>query len=214
MTTLETIGKYKLVAICRSVTAGDIPALCDALIKGGIHLVEVTFDHTSEEGMHNTLECIKAIQSGYADKLCVGAGTVLSASEVEQAAQAGANYIISPNVNINVISKTKELGLVSIPGAMTPTEAEMAVESGADLVKLFPAAALGIAYFKAIISPLKHIKFVPTGGITPENVPEFMKLGAVGFGIGGNLINAKQVKEGRFDVIEESARAFVAAAGL
>ena len=211
MTTLETISGYKLVAICRGVDAKYMPELCEALVKGGIHLIEVTYDHTSEEGSRNTLECIKAIKDGYSDKLSAGAGTVLSAKEVEQAAEAGAGYIISPNVNADVIRKTKELGLVSIPGAMTPTEAETAVESGADLVKLFPAAALGTAYFKAILAPLKHIKFVPTGGITPENVPEFLKLGAVGFGIGSNLINAKQVNAGRFDLIEAAAKEFVAA---
>ena len=214
MTTLETIEKYKLVAICRGVESKDIPALCDALLKGGIHLVEITFDHSSKDGFSNTLKCINTINDNYQGMLIVGAGTVLSVEEVSAAAEAGATYIISPNTDPDVIRNTKDLGLVSIPGAMTPTEAETAVKAGADLVKLFPAAALGTEYFKSIMSPLKHIRFVPTGGITPENMKEFLELGAVGFGIGGNLINAKQVKDGRFDLIEAVARAFCQAAGL
>jgi 2-dehydro-3-deoxyphosphogluconate aldolase/(4S)-4-hydroxy-2-oxoglutarate aldolase len=96
---------------------------------------------------------------------------------------------------------------------MTPTEAQAAAGLGADLVKLFPADVLGLEYYKAIIAPLKHIRFVPTGGITTENMADYLRLGAAGFGIGSNLINAKQVKEGRFDLVEASARAFCQAAG-
>ncbi len=213
MKTLDSILVNKLIAICRGVRKEDIPNLCEALIRGGIRLIEVTFDHGSEEGMNETLHSIREIRDHFAGRLLVGAGTVLSAEEVKAAAEAGAKYIISPNVNAEVIRMAKVLGLVSVPGAMTPTEAQAAAGLGADLVKLFPADVLGLEYYKAIIAPLKHIRFVPTGGITTENMADYLRLGAAGFGIGSNLINAKQVKEGRFDLVEASARAFCQAAG-
>ena len=213
MNTLESILTYKLIAISRGVESRLMPELCASLVRGGIRLMEVTFDHASPEGAENTLACIRAVKSCCGDKLRVGAGTVLSADEARLAAEAGAEYIISPNVNPAVIMETKRLGLISVPGAMTPTEAETAVEAGADLVKLFPAAALGTAYFKAITAPLSHIRFVPTGGITPENLPEFLRLGAVAFGIGGNLISAKKAAAGDFASIENAARAFTEALG-
>ena len=159
------------------------------------------------------MHSIREIRDHFAGRLLVGAGTVLSAEEVKAAAEAGAKYIISPNVNAEVIRMAKVLGLVSVPGAMTPTEVQAAAGLGADLVKLFPADVLGLEYYKAIIAPLKHIRFVPTGGITTENMADYLRLGAAGFGIGSNLINAKQVKEGRFDLVEASARAFCQAAG-
>lgn len=214
MTTEEKILTYKLIAISRGADSSAMPKMCEAILRGGIRMLEITFDHTSKNGIANTLACIRTVKTQFGDRICVGAGTVLTAEEVRLAADAGAEYMISPNVNAAVIAETKKLGLLSIPGAMTPTEAESAVEAGADFVKLFPASALGLPYFKAIIAPLKHIRFLPTGGITPELIPEFMKLGAVGFGIGGNLTNAKLVKEGKFDVIEKAARAFTEAAGL
>lgn len=212
MSALATLKENKLVAIARGVEPGCIPELAEALIRGGIHCVEVTFDHTRAEGIQNTLSCIHRLASDYSDKILVGAGTVLSEQEVHMAVDAGARYIISPNVNERVIKVTKDLDAVSIPGAMTPTECQFAVECGADLVKLFPAGSLGLGYFKAICAPLKHISFVPTGGITPENLPDFLRAGAVGAGIGSNLINARYCAEGRFDLIEQAARAFAEAA--
>lgn len=214
MTTEEKILTCKLIAISRGADSSAMPEMCEAILRGGIHMLEITFDHTSDNGIANTIACIRAVKQQFGDRISVGAGTVLSAEEVRLAADAGAEYMISPNVNAAVIAETKKLGLVSIPGAMTPTEAVNAVDAGADFVKLFPAAALGLSYFKAIVAPLKHIRFLPTGGITPELIPEFMKLGAAGFGVGGNLTNAQLVREGKFDVIEKAAHAFTEAVNL
>ena len=214
MSTYEQLKQNKLVAIARGIEENYIPQLIEALVNGGIKCVEVTFDHTREDGIQRTIDCIRRMNEEGKNRVLVGAGTVLSASEVSMAFDAGAKYIISPNVNAEVIAKTKQLGLVSLPGAMTPTECQYAVECGADLVKLFPAGNLGVSYFKAILAPLKHIGFVPTGGITPENLPEFLRAGAVGAGIGSNLINAAYASQGRFDLIEEAARKFTQAAGL
>ena len=212
MGTLDELKKNKLVAIARGIEEQCVPTLVEALVKGGIKCVEVTFDHTREDGVQRTLDCIRRMTVEGKNQILVGAGTVLSAKEAAMAFDAGAKYIISPSVNAAVIAETKRLGMVSLPGAMTPTECQYAVECGADLVKLFPAGTLGISYFKAILAPLKHIGFVPTGGITPQNLPEFLAAGAVGAGIGSNLINAVYAREGKFDLIEEAARQFVQAA--
>lgn len=214
MSTLAKLKEYKLVAIARGIEPDCIPELVEALVRGGIHCVEVTFDHAKADGIENTLKCIRRLSDEFGDKILVGAGTVLTAEEVRLAVEAGAKYIISPNVNAEVIAETKRLGAVSLPGALTPTECQYAMECGADMVKLFPAATLGLSYYKAITAPLKHIPFVAVGGITPENLPDFLKAGAVGAGIGSNLINAAYTREGRFDLIEQAARAFSEAAKI
>lgn len=214
MSTLAKLKEHKLVAIARGIEPDCIPELVDALVKGGIYCVEVTFDHANEGGIENTLKCLRRLSGEFGDKILVGAGTVLTAEEVRLAVEAGAKYIISPNVNAEVIKETKRLGAVSLPGALTPTECQFAVDCGADMVKLFPTATLGLSYFKAILAPLKHIDFVAVGGITPENLADYLRAGAVGAGIGSNLINAAYTREGRFDLIEEAARAFSEAAKL
>ena len=143
--------------------------------------------------------------------MCVGAGTVMTVEQVRQAAEAGAEYMISPNVDEAVIGETKRLGKVSIPGAMTPTEAAFAHKCGADIVKLFPAGLLGAAYIKAVKAPLKHIPVTAVGNVTVENCAEFIRAGAVGVGVGGSLVSATLVDEGKFDEITATARAYVAA---
>ena len=143
--------------------------------------------------------------------MCVGAGTVMTVEQVRQAAEAGAEYMISPNVDEEVTRETKRLGKVSIPGAMTPTEAAFAYKCGADIVKLFPAGLLGAAYIKAVKAPLKHIPVTAVGNVNVDNCAEFIKAGAVGVGVGGSLVSAKLVDEGRFDEITATAQAYVAA---
>lgn len=209
MTVKETLIQSKLIAISRGVKAESIGKTAEILLSRGICCMEITFDHASPEGYANTLSCMDALSA--VPGLLVGAGTVLTIEDVLSARQHGAKYIISPNVDRAVIEKTKQLGLVSIPGAMTPTECVSAVSWGADLVKLFPAASLGLGYFKAIRGPLGHIPFVPTGGITPENAGDYLKAGAVAFGIGSNLISASKINAGDFSSLAESADAFVKA---
>lgn len=151
-TVLNKIIEGKIVAIVRGIPSTKILGLAAALEKGGVNCIEVTFDQSSEEKARDTLAAIRAIKEGLGDKVCVGAGTVMSVEQVRQAAEAGAEYMISPNVDEEVIRETKRLGKVSIPGAMTPTEAAFAYKCGADIVKLFPAGLLGAAYIKAISS--------------------------------------------------------------
>ena len=135
----------------------------------------------------------------------------MTAEQVRLAVKAGAQYIISPNVDEEVIKETKNLNKISIPGAFTPTETAYAYKLGADIVKLFPAGELGAGYIKAVKAPLKHIPVVAVGGVNPENCADFIKAGAIGVGCGGNLVSAKLVEEGRFDEITAVAKQYMEA---
>lgn len=205
---LDKILKTKVIAIVRGISCSQIGALAAAIRDGGLCCMEVTFDHGSKEGIENTLDSIRLLKTQFGNTLCIGAGTVLSAEEVRQAQEAGAGYIISPNTDEFVIRETKRLGLVSIPGAMTATEIAYANQCGADLVKVFPAGVLGTDYIKAIRAPLNHISLTAVGGITVQNAPAFLKAGAVGVGVGGNLVSPTLVAEGRFDQITQTAREY------
>lgn len=202
---LERIYEEKIIAIVRGIPSGKIAALAQALAEGGVSCIEVTFDQTNPE---ETLTSLRTIKSELGDRICLGAGTVMTVEQVEQAAQAGAEYMISPNVDEAVIRATKALGKVSIPGAMTPTETAFAYQCGADIVKLFPAGLLGPAYIKAVKTPLKHIPVSAVGNITIENCADFIQAGAVGVGVGGNLVSALLVNEGCFSQITATARAY------
>ena len=202
---LERIYEEKIIAIVRGIPSGKIAALAQALAEGGVSCIEVTFDQTNPE---ETLTSLRTIKSELGDRICLGAGTVMTVEQVEQAAQAGAEYMISPNVDEAVIRATKALGKVSIPGAMTPTETAFAYQCGADIVKLFPAGLLGPAYIKAVKAPLKHIPVSAVGNSTIENCADFIQAGAVGVGVGGNLVSALLVNEGCFSQITATARAY------
>lgn len=205
-TTLDTILQSKVIAIVRGIPGEKIVELAKAISRGGIRCIEVTFDQTTDGTQ--TLEAIRALKAQLGDEVCVGAGTVMTAQQVIQAAQAGAEYMISPNTDEAVIRQTKQLGKISIPGAMTPSEAVFAHSCGADIVKLFPAGILGAGYIKAVKAPLKHIPVVAVGGINAENCRQFIEAGAVGVGVGGNLVNLQLVEEGRLDEITQIAQAY------
>lgn len=208
MTVSEKIKKDKIIAILRGIPAEKIGQLADALHKGGINLIEVTFDPKSPDNQE-TVESIKLIRERFAGEVRVGAGTVLNTIQVNQAAQAGAEYIISPNTCEAVIRETKRLGLVSIPGALTPTEIEAAHEYGADFVKVFPVSNLGVSYLKAVSAPLSHIDLLAVGGVKPDTVKEYLKAGACGVGVAGNLVNKEWLKADEWDKITECAKEFV-----
>ncbi len=136
----------------------------------------------------------------------LGAGTVITPEQVQTAFDCGAQYIISPNVDAQVIKKTKELGMVSIPGAFTPSEMVTAYNAGADVVKLFPAGLLGPAYIQAVRAPLAHIPVAVVGGIDENNIATFFRAGACCAGIGSNLVNRKAVLAGEYSAITQTAQ--------
>jgi 2-dehydro-3-deoxyphosphogluconate aldolase/(4S)-4-hydroxy-2-oxoglutarate aldolase len=205
---IEKILESKVVAIIRGISSDYVIDTVQALKDGGIVCVEITFNPNSVEASKDTLKSIRMVREYFKGEIALGAGTVMTAKNVEDAYAAGAEYMISPNVGIEVIKKTKQLGAVSIPGAVTPTEAVTAVEAGADIIKLFPAGDLGVGYLKSLTSPLSHIRFMATGGIHAQNAQDFIKAGAIGVGVGGNLVNKKLIEAGRFEEIRKLAKEY------
>lgn len=208
---IRCIEQKKLIAIVRGVEPEKCMKVADALYAGGISLMEVTFNQKDPASFKVTAEAIRAISAVYKGRMLVGAGTVTTPELVEMAADADAKYIISPDANPTVIRRTRELGLVSMPGCMTPTEMMMAHREGADFIKLFPAGDLGPGYVKAVRAPLSHLKIMAVGGINEKNIPDFLKAGVCGFGVGGNLANKAWIDAGEYCKITETAAAMVAA---
>ena len=208
MSAKQKIQEAKIVAIARGIPADKIVELGRALLAGGMCCVEVTFDHKSEGGVENTLKAIEALSRELGDQLAVGAGTVLTARQVADAHKAGATYIISPDANPEVIRVTKQYGMCSSPGAMTPAEVVQAYDAGADFVKLFPITSLGVSYIKALRGPLSHIPLLAVGGVNPDNLDSFLAAGACGVGVGGNLVSLKVLEEQGPEAITALARQY------
>lgn len=203
---LKLLEETKIVAIIRGLTVEDAIKTAEALYKGGIKLVEVTFNQKRPDTFKETAAAISLIKEKLGDKIGVGAGTVITMEQLQIAKEAGAEFIVSPDTDEEIIKETVKLEMVSLPGAYTATEAKRAHNAGADYVKLFPCAENSATYVKALKAPLSHIKFLAVGGITPSNAKSFMEAGADGVGVGGSLVNKQWILEGKFDRIAEEAR--------
>jgi len=195
---VESIRRHKIIAIMRNVPTVKAEEAAEALYAGGVCLIEVTFNQSKPETWPETARCIQTLNARFDGRMYIGAGTVMSPEQARLVSDAGALFMISPNVDIEVIRLTKELGAVSIPGALTPTDIATAWNAGADFVKLFPADVLGMGYIKAIRSPLNHIPLLAVGGITDENLAAFLAAGCVGVGVGSNLVDNKLISEGKW----------------
>lgn len=206
-TVIDCILKHKLVVIMRGLSEAQALQTAEALYAGGVRLVEVTYSEKTP--YEETERIIKRLQERFGKKMCIGAGTVTNLERLESAIRGGAKYIISPNVKAEVIKKTVQSGLVSLPGALTPTEVTEALEAGADFVKIFPVSAMGRGYIKDLLSPFDGIRLVAVGGVDEENLTEFLKQGAVGVGVGGNIIKKKLIESGDFKAITRLAEAYV-----
>lgn len=201
----DMIRQTRIVAIVRGLD-GHFTELAQALYDGGIRAMEVTFRLGSPDEFYKTADSIHEIRAAMDDRMAVGAGTVTSQELVQLAHDAGAQFIVSPDTNIEVIRATKALGMLSMPGAMTPSEMRIAYDAGADFVKVFPAGVLGADYIKAIRGPLGHIPMLAVGGVGEKNVAEFIKAGCVGAGVGGKLVNKEWIEAGAWDKIVALAR--------
>ena len=201
----------KIIAIVRGADEAKILPLAEALFKGGIVMIEITFNQKNPESCSATACSIEAIRKQFGNDVYAGAGTVLTIEQLYMARDSGAMYIISPNTDINIIAKTRELGLVSMPGAMTPSECMAAHNAGADFIKLFPLGELGPGYFKALKAPLSHLRFLGVGGIDDKNIPEYLAAGIDGFGIGGGLVDKNLLGSNDFSKITETAVRYVKA---
>ena len=211
---IQKVLDKKIVAIVRGVYDEDCVNLARALYAGGIEMLEVTFDQSQPQLLKRTSNTIRRLVEQLGDKMVFGAGTVTTVEMLELAKQAGAKFIVSPDTNEAVIRATVAAEMISMPGALTPTEVVTAHAWGADFVKLFPAGSMGAGYVKAVTAPLNHIRLLAVGGINEKNVAEFIAAGAVGVGIGGNLVNKTWIKNGEFDKLTATARELVKNAGL
>ena len=183
----ETIAREKLIVILRGVERDKLLLLADALYAGGVRAVEITFSATGAPSDAETAEQIAALVRHIGDRMRIGAGTVLTARQVSLAARAGAGFIVSPNTDPAVIRKTRACSLVSIPGALTATEAQAAYAAGADFVKIFPVSAFGPSYIRALKAPLPHIPMIAVNGVPLDRIPDYLAAGADGFAIGGAI---------------------------
>lgn len=210
---IQEVLNKKLIAIVRGQSKEAMEGLATALYEGGISMMEITFAQQKPETFKDTAFAISFLKSTFSGRMRIGAGTVLTLDQLKMAHDAGAEYIISPNTDEELIRETRRRNLVSMPGAMTPSEVMKAHNAGADFVKLFPAGELGTGYIKAIRAPISHVKLLGVGGINEGNAESFLKAGCVGLGIGGELVNSAWIADGRFDLITEKARAFAKVVG-
>ena len=205
MSALSQILETKIVAIIRGANPKDVLQIAKALQKGGIKALEITLNSPK------ALSIIEETADEFGQNMLIGAGTVLDAETARAAISAGAKFIISPIVDIETIKLTKRYGIVSIPGAYTPTEIVTAYASGGDIIKVFPASA-GAAFIKDIRGPLAHIPLMPTGGVTLENIREYQQAGSIAFGIGSALVNIKNdINDDYLRQLTDKARKYIEA---
>jgi len=203
---LSVITDVALVPVVRTSTAEETLQAVEAIYRGGIRAAEITMT------VPGAVRALEKLADRFGDKILLGAGTVLDAETARICMLAGAEFLVCPSLRPATIEMAKRYSKVVCPGALTPTEVLTAWEAGADAVKIFPCGNVGGAkYIKALKGPFPQIEMIPTGGVNLETAGEFLKAGACAVGVGGELVDAKCMKEGRYDLIEERARQFVAA---
>lgn len=206
---IDCIRANRIIAIIRGFEPDICLKLAQAYYEGGIRMIEVTFPQAKPEDQPKTAAAIKAISDHFAGKVMVGAGTVLTSAQLHMAKDAGARYMVAPGVNPALIQEARSLDMVVIPGALTPTEVETAYGAGADFIKVFPAGTMGVKYVKDLRAPLAHIPLLAVGGITPDNVGDFMRVGCLGAGVSGSLTNREFIAAGAWDKITAVAKALI-----
>lgn len=206
---IQRILDEKIIVIVRGIEREKLLPLTEAMYAGGIRLLEITYSAKGTPADTETAECIRMLSEHWGEKMYIGAGTVLTPEQVELTAKAGGSFIISPDTNPQVIKRTAELGLVSMPGALTPSEITLAIRSGADLVKLFPITSLGAEYVKAVKAPLSHVRLLAVGGVNEQNIKEYLKAGIDGFGLGSNIVDKKMIAANDWNGITELAKRYV-----
>lgn len=209
---ISAIRENKIIIVLRAIAPDKLFPCVDALCEAGIALAEVAFDASGTTPDSETGCIIASLSERYADRLIIGAGTVMNEEQTELAAKSGAKYIVSPNTDERVIRKTNELSLVSVPGAFTPSEICRAHELGGDFVKIFPAGNMGAPYFKALSAPLCNIDLLAVGGIEKEDIQSYLDAGVLGFGISTKILNKKLIDRGDYDAIKALAAEYIQAA--
>ncbi|WP_348261223.1 bifunctional 4-hydroxy-2-oxoglutarate aldolase/2-dehydro-3-deoxy-phosphogluconate aldolase [Telmatobacter sp. DSM 110680] len=204
-TTQQIIERVGLIPVLRAKNSKQAHAVVQAMISGGVTVVEVTMT------VPNAVELLRELKSEYGPKgLLLGSGTVTTSSEAQATINAGAEFVVSPSLHPEVISTTRTNGKLSIPGALTPTEIITAWRAGADYVKIFPCSAMGGAsYLKSVLAPFPFLKLIPTGGVTLETAASFIQAGARALGVGSDLVNLAAIDAGHAEIITETARAYL-----
>jgi 2-dehydro-3-deoxyphosphogluconate aldolase / (4S)-4-hydroxy-2-oxoglutarate aldolase len=203
-TTAQIVERVGLIPVLRARNAGQAHAVVQAMLAGGVTVVEVTMT------VPGAIDLLKELRQEYGSRLLLGSGTVTTAAEAEATIAAGAEFVVSPSLHPEVIAATKAANKLSIPGALTPTEVITAWRAGADYVKIFPCSAMGgSSYLKAILAPFPFLKLIPTGGVTLETAESFLRAGARALGVGSDLVNLAAVDAGRPDTITETARTYL-----
>lgn len=201
---LSRIREVGIVPVVRASSADEALQAIEAIKAGGIPILEITMT------VPRAVNVIERVTASYGDEVIVGAGTVLDAETARSCILAGAQFVVSPALNLETISCCRRYSVAVMPGALTPTEVVQAWTAGADFVKVFPAGAMGGAnYIKSLKAPLPQIELVPTGGVSLKTAADFIRAGASALGVGADLVDTKALGEGRADLITERARQFV-----
>jgi 2-dehydro-3-deoxyphosphogluconate aldolase / (4S)-4-hydroxy-2-oxoglutarate aldolase len=202
--TMQWIEQIGIMPVLRARSTKEGRALVEALVAGGVTVIEVTMT------VPGAVELLRELKQAYGDRLLLGAGTVTDVGQAQETIAAGAEFIVSPSFHPEVVGRTKALGKVAIPGALTPTEVITAWRAGADYVKIFPCSAVGGAsYLKALLAPFPELQLIPTGGVTLDTAADFLKAGALALGVGTDLVNPKAVAEGKPESVTETARKYL-----
>jgi 2-dehydro-3-deoxyphosphogluconate aldolase/(4S)-4-hydroxy-2-oxoglutarate aldolase len=208
LTRLDAVNRITscgVVAIVRMDDAAGLGQVAHAIKAGGVDVIEFTMTTPG------ALDIIAKCTAEFGDSVLLGAGTVLDTETARAAILAGARFLVAPTLNVRVIELAHRYDVATLPGVFTPTEMLTAWEAGSDLLKVFPATALGPQYFKDVLAPLPYLRMVPTGGVSLENTADFIKAGAVAVAVGSNLVDKKAVKEGNWDLLTATARKYVEA---
>ena len=204
-TTQQIIERVGLIPVLRAKSVAQGRAVVDAMIAGGVTIVEVTMT------VPGAINLLNELRNQYSPKdLLLGSGTVTTADQAQATIDAGAEFVVSPSLHLDVVRVTKANRKISCPGALTPTEVITAWNAGADYVKIFPCSAVGGAsYLKSLLAPFPHLKLIPTGGVTLQTAESFIKAGARALGVGSDLVNLAAVDAGHAETITETARAYL-----
>lgn len=202
--TQKIIEQVGLIPVLRAPSTEVAHAVVDAMLEGGVSIVEVTM---TVPGAVNLLHELK---QKHGSKLLLGSGSVTTVKQALATIEAGAQFVVSPSLHIDVIQATLDANKVSIPGALTPTEVITAWNAGADYVKIFPCSAMGGAsYLKALLAPFPHLKLIPTGGVTLDTAESYLKAGACALGVGSDLVNLPAIEAGQPKKITQTAHAYL-----
>ncbi|MDR3611541.1 MAG: bifunctional 4-hydroxy-2-oxoglutarate aldolase/2-dehydro-3-deoxy-phosphogluconate aldolase [Ignavibacteriaceae bacterium] len=200
---LSELARLGAIAVIRMSDSEKLKRVSEAIHKGGVSAIEITMTTP------NALAVIENLSKSMGDEILIGVGTVTDPQTAEDAINAGAQFVVSPFFKKEIVEKVKSMKIPVMPGAFTPTEIQTAYENGADIVKVFPADVLGMAFFKAVRAPMPYLKLMPTGGVTLTNAGDWLKAGACAVGVGTALLDKKAIDENNFSKLTENAMILV-----